>query len=307
MVLSKTVKIKLWNHNIKRLLNLGYTGNRGDIIEIKIEDLPKGSGANIEVLCDICHKNTMVRYADYNASINKTGSYTCRQCSFKKMHQTNKKKYGAIVPLGNEKIKEKMKQTNLKRYGFESVSQVDKFKEKQINTMYKKYGVKNSMQVAEFREKVSRTLYKNGTQKASKQQLYLHSLYNGKLNYPIKYYDADICFPEEKLVIEYDGSGHGLEIKLNRVSQEEYKNKEITRFYTIKREGYKQMRIISKKDLLPSDDILLQMLSLAKEYFNTTSHSWINFDIDNLIMINAENKDIGGISFNYGKLRKIKS
>jgi hypothetical protein len=52
------------------------------------------------------------------------------------------------------------------------------------------------MQSPEVRAKANETLCKNGTQKTSKQQLYLHSLYGGKINYAISYYAADICLPE---------------------------------------------------------------------------------------------------------------
>ena len=149
-------------------------------------------------------------------------------------------------------------------------------------------------------------MYKNNTQKTSKQQFYLHNLYGGELNYPIKYYDVDICLLDEKIAIEYDGSGHELNVKLGRMTQEEFNQKETIRNIIIKKEGYKQIRIISSKDLLPSDKILLKMLSIAKEYFNTTSHTWVNFDIDNSRIINAENKDINGVFINYGELRKIK-
>ena len=65
------------------------------------------------------------------------------------------------------------------------------------------------------------------------------------------------------------------------------------------------MRIISLKDKLPSDEILLQMLSEAKQYFfDYPNHSWIEFNIDTSTVRNAEQKD--GVFFDYGKLRKIK-
>ena len=161
------------------------------------------------------------------------------------------------------------------------------------------------MQSSDFLEK---WFTKNGSNfvKSSRQQQYLCNLYNGILNYPFKCFALDIFLPEDKLDIEFDGSGHKMSVFLGGISEKDFHMKEIYRNIAIKKEGYKQMRIISSKDLLPSDQILHQMLSVAREYFNTTSHTWINFDIDNSIMINAENKDVGGIFFDYGQLRKIK-
>ena len=97
-----------------------------------------------------------------------------------------------------------------------------------------------------------------------------------------------------------------MSISFGSTTEEDFEKREIYRNVAIKKAGYKQMRIISSKDLLPSDDVLLQMLLITREYFNTTVHTWINFDIDNSIIMNTENKDAGGIFFDYGELRKIK-
>ncbi len=157
-----------------------------------------------------------------------------------------------------------------------------------------------------FKEKLVKAMHKNGTQKTSKQQHYLHKLYGGELNYPIKYYDVDICLLDEKLVIEYDGGGHNLSVKFGDYTQEEFDKRDIIRNAVIKKEGYRQIKIISKRDKLPYDIILLQMLNCAKQYFSSTNHSWINFDIDNSRMINAENKDSNGVFYDYGELHTIK-
>ena len=82
-------------------------------------------------------------------------------------------------------------------------------------------------QSPEVKEKINKTLCQYSNQKTSRQQLYLHSLYGGELNYPIKYYSADICFPEEKFEIEVDCGGHDLNVKTGRMTQEEFDKREI--------------------------------------------------------------------------------
>ena len=73
----------------------------------------------------------------------------------------------------------------------------------------------------------------------------------------------------------------------------------------IKNEGYKQIKIISLDDKLPSDDILLQMLSDARTYFSQyPNHSWIEFNISTSTVRNAEN--LNGIPYDFGALRTIK-
>ena len=307
MILSKTAEVKLWAKNMQYFLDLGYKGKKGDIINVNIEHLTDYSYSKIEVLCDICNKHKTVVYRDYRRSIKETGSYVCKDCISKKSAQTNMKRYGTKVASQNEEIKEKMKKTIIERCGVDNAMKNEEIKERLCETNLKKRGVPYPSQSKEVRNKINESFYRNNTQKVSKQQLYLHHILGGELNYPIEYYSSDICFPTDKLIIEYDGSGHELNIKFGRITEEEHLQKEIIRFNTLKRNGYKQIHIISKHDFLPSNDVLFQMLSIAKKYFNTTSHTWINFDIDNLIMINAENKDIGGEHFDYGELRKIKS
>lgn len=211
---------------------------------------------------------------------------------------------GTIYPLQNEKYLNKLKKTNLEKYGVECTMQLEEVREKAKLTFLEKYGYENPMQSPEVLEK---WFAKNGSNfvRSSKQQQYLSDLYGGILNYTFKCFALDIFLPNDKLDIEFDGSGHKMSISLGSITEEEFEKKELYRNVAIKKAGYKQMRIISTKDLLPSDDILLQMLEISKEYFNVTSHTWINFDIDNSIMINAENKDTNGVFFDYGELRRI--
>ena len=282
-IITKEVEIRPRGKMIQYYKDKGYSAEYDQALMVNVEDLSNGSYINVEVLCDYC-KETVCNptYKDYYKRFNKFGNYACSKC--RAFHD---------------------RETYVKNLGVDSPAKLKEVREKMINTSLKRYGVKNPMQSPEIRAKVNETLCKNGTQKTSRQQLYLHNLYGGELNYPISYYSADICFPEEKLVIEYDGGGHYLRVTLGRLTQEEFDQKEIVRNNIIKREGYKQMRIISSTDLLPSDTILLQMLTQAKEYFsNYSKRSWIEFNIDTSTVRNAEQKD--GVFFDYGDLRRIK-
>jgi very-short-patch-repair endonuclease len=222
-----------------------------------------------------------------------------------KVRHTNLLKYGCENPNQVLEFKNKAKITSIERYGVDNAAKNEDVKRKTYMTNLQKYGVMYTIQSPEVRAKANETLCNNGVQKTSKQQLYLHSVFGGEINYPIKYYAADICFPEEKLIIEYDGGGHSLRVALGNLTQEEFNKKEIIRNNIIKREGYKQMRIISSKDLLPSDQILLQILQNARSYFSQyPNHSWIEFNIDTSSVRNAENPQ--GVSYYFGSLRTIK-
>lgn len=376
-ILTREVEVKLWSNNIKHYHNLGYDGKRGDIITVKVEDLPDGSNVKIQYLCDYC-KNEIITivYADYKRRTNEVNKMACRNCFTKKAEETTLLRYGASSYAQTNEFHEIMKNMMNAKYGVQHYSQTQEYKEKWNNTCeerygkdYRKqfinkafetfhektgydypsqspkvrekiinsyidhYGVSNPQLSAEVREKTEKTCferygcstplqsekvkekialssYKNGTIPTSNQQLYLFNLYNliddsAQLNYPISHFNADICFPKEKLDIELDCGGHNLSVKIGQLTQEQFDQKEIIRDRVIKREGYKIIRIKSVTSKLPYDEILLQMLLEAKKYFyEYPNHSWIKFDIDNSAIYNAEHKD--GVSYDYGKLRIIK-
>ena len=299
----KIPKKEASDKHVKRFKK-GFTYDFGNIFIVKVDDLTRNSKVKVLVKCDYCNKEKYIEYRKYLDSVEKYDIYACNKCLHYKTEKTNFTKYGTPYYSSTLECKEKVKNTCIDIYGTDCPARNEKIKEKTRLTNLQKFGFENPMQSQEIREKVNETLCKNGNVKTSKQQLYLHNLYGGKINYPISYYSIDICFPEEKLIIEYDGGGHDLRVVLGRLTQEEFNQKEIIRNNIIKREGYKQMRIISTTDLLPSDETLLQMLTQAKEYFSTyPEHSWYEYNIDTSTVRNAEHKE--GVFFDYGELRKI--
>lgn len=242
-----------------------------------------------------------------------------------KMKNTTKSLYGVEHYSQTEEYKERFRNTCIDRYG-ESYQQ--QFTDKAFESFYdktgyehpskspetikkrrenfsNKYGVDNPAKLPEVREKMSRTLYANSSQKVSKQQNYINNIYQGILNFPVKYYNVDIYLSDDNLTVEYDGGFHLGNVITGRETIDEHTRKEIIRSNVIKKEGYKQMRIISENDKLPSDTILLQMLQDARNYFSDyPNHSWIEFNIDTSTVRNAEHKDC--IPYDFGKLRTIK-
>lgn len=267
--------------------------------------------------CRVKMENTMesrygVKYAFQDERFYNSYKDTCverygkdyRKNFAEKASNTFYQKTGYHNPLESPNIRKKIEDTCVEKYGVKNPFGSAEIKEKIKNSFIEKYGVENPNQIPEIREKISKTLYKNSSQKSSTQQQYLCDLYSGILNYPISYYNADIYLSNDNFVIEYDGGGHDLNVRLGHLTQNEFNQKEIIRDNIIKRNGYKQMKIISSTDKLPSDDVLLKMLSDARQYFiDYPNHSWIEFNVDNSTVRNAENKN--GISYDFGDLRKI--
>ena len=245
-----------------------------------------------------------------------------------KIRETNLQKYGVPNPLLNKEIYEKSKQTKLAKYGFEYPLQVEEFKSKQqhttferygeynilknkdiknkiVQTMRERYGVDYPSQNPEIRSKMINSFYNNQSIATSTQQIYLGQLYGMEINYPILRYNVDLFDKDNNIIIGYDGGGHWLSVEIGRLSQEKFDRNQMIKEIQLRKAGYKIIRIISRKDKLPSDEILLQMLEDAKQYFSDyPEHSWIHFDIDNENIRNAESKD--GVPYFYGQLRHIK-
>ena len=226
----------------------------------------------------------------------------CSQEIQERAKKTLLDRYGVDSPLKSEEIHNKAKQTLLNNYGVDNPLKSDVIREKQASTLLEKYGFNNTLKIPEVQEKIKCSLFKNGTCKTSKQQSYICNLYNGIINYPFMNYNLDVLI-DNNIDVEYDGSGHDLSLKLGNVSEEEFKKKELIRNNILKRNGYLCIRLISSTDKLPSDEVLLKILSLSKEYFNTTNHTWIEWYFDENKFRNADN--IEGTFYDFGKLRRI--
>ncbi len=330
-ILTKEVEIRLWGQNVKYYQSLGYNGKHGDVIVVKVEDLQDGCNASIEYLCDYCNQEVItIVYADFVRRTKEVNKMACKHCYPQKIKETNMLHFGTSSYAKTDEYHKKMEDMMMSKYGVRHYSQTKEYKDKWNKTCFERYGdsyrkkfmdkafktfsdktgYNYPSQSPDTKEKIASTLYANSTILTSKQQRYIFNLYQltnptVKLNFPISYYNVDICFPEEKLTIEYDGGFHNGLVKLGRLTQKEFDMKEIIRNNAIKKEGYKQIRIVSSKDFIPLDFSLLQMLNYARQYFsNYPYHSWIEFNIDTSSIRSAEYKD--GIYYNYGELRRIK-
>lgn len=277
-----------------------------------------------------CCKNTECQNQKREESMyNKYGAKNARKLDYfnEKIKNTCLDTYGYKAPMGNEEVKDKYKNTCLEKFGVSHASKSELIKDKKkqtslINfgvenlfsspiirekiekTNIIKYGYKNPMQNEEIKEKSitnsAESRYKNSTVKYSKQQEYICNILDGKLNYPISRLNVDILL-EDKIIVEYNGGGHDLIVKLNGMSEKEFKIKDQRRGSFLTSLGYKIITIICLKDNIPFDDTILKMISYSKRYF-IDNHSWIKFDIDNSRVITSQFVK----EYDYGELRKIK-
>ena len=208
----------------------------------------------------------------------------CSDLLKEKASKTNMTKYGVSNPFQNKQIQEKQKQTCIEKYGCENVFQNEDVKRKSKLTMIRKYNADHPMHIKEIKDKVIRkglqTKYKYGTVTCSKQQKYIQDLIGGELNYPIDKLSLDIAFPKDKIYIEYNGSGHDIDVKYGKISKQDFKVKEIKRYKYLKSLGWKQIEIESKEDYLLYDDLFMKVINESKDKLINTNinHAIINID-----------------------------
>ena len=330
LLINEEVKTKIMSNTVKYYRDKGYKCNVGDIIYVKISDLPNRSNVKIRYICDKCGEIKTIRYCDYNRRHKEEKDF-CEKCKYEKTKKTNLLKYGYENVMGNEEIRKKREETNLNRYGVKFAIQnadilnkikrtcIEKYgvdnpaksesiKEKIRNTDIKRYGTKHHLSSEEIIskkvktcmerygvpypfmsdkvvEKARKTLYKNGDCPTSKQQMYIHNIYGGKLNYPFGRTNVDIFFENEKIYCEYDGGGHKYMVFSKRMTEEEFTDREIRRSHYLESIGLKEFRIISRKDRIPPDETLLNMKDFAFQKLLKEGYNWIKFDIDNGIVI----------------------
>lgn len=267
--------------------------------------------------CRITHTNRIkygVDNATQNKNIRKQISITHKnrseeekQLSLQKSKQTCLEKYGVEYAVQSKQVKAKILNTIKERYGeqYTSTTQVPEVKAKQIATLQQHYGKQytNSLQVPEIKKKARQSLFQNGTMPVSKIQKYIYDMLceqeenksNIELNYLFGSYFLDIAFINEKIDLEYDGSGHKLNIVHSHITESEfYENEQIRNYYVLRRQ-WKIIRIISDTDYwfygkLFLKEQLLQIINFAKKYLLETIHSWIyiNLDEDKVITIEYE-------------------
>lgn len=302
-----------------------HTDDDADYFIINVNDLSSGSHAIVDVQCDFCNHISHVEYRQYLRTHQKYEMDCCIQHKTEKQKLTCLKKYGVEYPMQSDVIlkksyetnlerygekqyvlseegKTKREQTNLKKYGVKSVMSLQSVREKAKQTTLEHYGVENPFSSKEVQKQIAITLSKNNSVKTSSQQLYLSKLYGMELNVPFQSFHLDLV--KDNIVVEYDGGGHNLNIKLGCMTEQEFNQKELIREKMIRQAGYRLIRIICPTDRLPADTVLLGLYQDAINYFDETGHTWRNYYVEDGFMRDAEHQN--GVAYQYGDLWNAK-
>lgn len=278
MILEKEVYVTLNQFNKDYYEQKGYGVLKfGERIKVKIEDLPPTSGVKIHVICDFCGKIFTKEYRKYLSS---QGRVCCAECRNIKVLENTVNKYGVRSTLRVPDIEDKMRKNNLRKFGVEMPLQLKEIREKAKKTMVEKYGHEYTLQIPELREKINITLRQRGEDgvHTSSQQKVLCELFNGELNYPLGPYFIDIFLSEYNVCIEYDGGGHDLCVKIGNISLESFQEKERHRIQYLLNQGKRLIKLKSKTDKLPNQEILEEIKNKCLANIQKTNFYSYNFD-----------------------------
>ena len=167
MLLKQMVNLK-WNSKIKKhYTDLGYKFTKmGDEFLVDVNDLTKGSNANVKVKCDYCGDIYDIAWYSYYKLKQKENNKDCCNdplCTTQKAKEslmllhgvdnarkiegvnekiikTNLGKYGCANPFANKEVKEKIRNTNLEKYGVKVPTQNPDIRAKGMRTCLEKYG-----------------------------------------------------------------------------------------------------------------------------------------------------------------------
>lgn len=316
MLITEFVEVKWSRRNREWFEEKGYVfTDYSNRILVRTLDLTRGSHAEVTISCDYCHKELKLKVKDFFKQRSKTSFIedVCNDCGHKKSRKNNKIKYGVENPMHLESAKHNLKNTMIERYGVknpsylsdviekrkatclenfgaESIFKTDDFKEKQKQKNLELYGTEYYMSTTEFKEKSFKTLFEKGNTPSSSQQRHIHSLVGGVLNLPIKNSFLDVALENEKIYIEYDGGGHDLNVKLGRVSPEEFQKREQRRSFMLLDLGWREIRIICKSDILPKDQDIINFIEMSKKKICNKETRFIKWDVDNNIVTVSNKK-----------------
>lgn len=177
-------------------------------IRVSGEQLPNFSHVSIKYICDFC--GAIYERKKYSELRSGLQFNACKKCRQKKTILTCQEKYGVDHPMQDYKIHKKSVEGHINNFG----------------------------------KARKDFIFINGIPISKVQQRICNELQGFELNYLEDGYYYDMFNSKTNLVIEYNGKGHDLQVRLGKITKEEFE----------KREEIRNKRIQLKHNLLIIND-----------------------------------------------------
>lgn len=260
MIISKTVQVTVNNNMLNFYREHGFPNcKRFDKIEIPIELLGPTSKIDVEYECDYCHNIFTKAYGELILGRKYIQKDCCNKCKKLKIEEVNLLKYGVKTNLCLEENKQKSKQTIREKYGVDNVMQNQEIRKKQQQTIFEHYGVYTPICNPEIKRKIINTRIQrygvdyiqshlpviNGVF-CSKAQIEICKYFNFEINALVDRYCVDGL--KGSIIIEYNGSGHDLDVQKGKIEEQDFKKKELIRISDLTNLGYSLIIIENRKN-----------------------------------------------------------
>ena len=173
MIINEKVNIKITKQNIKHYKSLNIKCKLKDIITVDTLHLQKNSNIKVKVLCDVCGKESLLSFKNYNKNFEKYNIYTCLKCSHIKNEKTLLIKHGVKHQMCLESTKDKIKKTSLKKYKVDNPSKNLEIIEKTKQSCISKYGYNNVFEVPYIKEKIQNRVIRHYKKRENFDKIYL--------------------------------------------------------------------------------------------------------------------------------------
>ena len=136
MIKQNKIKVKTTNKNISFYKKINPSLISGEVVEVDISMLSKGSKQIITVVCDKCEREVDMMYKTY-LRILKDDKYFCSDCKYERIKKSNIEKFGVENVFQIEEYYSKtekwfyrVKETNLQKHNYEFPLQNEEIRKK---------------------------------------------------------------------------------------------------------------------------------------------------------------------------------
>ena len=140
MLKNDKIEVNISYRNITHYRKLGYDPILNENLIISTLHLPSNSHFRIDVICEICGKDSNLRYHKYIENRKRHNFYSCKSCSRQKAALTSIEKWGVDNYSKTEEYKERVEITNLEKYGYKTNLISPDYKDKIKDILKDKYG-----------------------------------------------------------------------------------------------------------------------------------------------------------------------
>lgn len=160
-------------------------------------------------------------------------------------------KFGGSTPMASPESVARLKAALAKR----TDAQRAETRRRREETNLERYGARYPFLLPEARAARHAALGGSATP-SSRQQRWLCTVLGGVLNHSVGGFFVDIAFVDERVYVEYDGSGHDLWARRNEWTPAQFATHQRGREAALAKHGWRLIRVVSEHDLLPSAKVV---------------------------------------------------